>query len=161
LGAIVGTDQPVPHVLEVYNQITDRVPGATIQNSSGLLIAMRSAKDAGEIALMRRAVEATIRGHKAAMRAVRPGMREFELKDITEAESPAPGARGLAFPSIVGAGRDSAVLHYPLDNRVIQPGDMVLCDIGAEYQHYCADITRTFPVSGHFSDEQQQIYELV
>ncbi|MES1199549.1 MAG: aminopeptidase P family protein [Pseudomonadota bacterium] len=161
MGPLVGPDQPVPKALTLYNQIAARDPGVSIHNAWGLIPAMRSAKDAGEIELMRRAISATERGLRAAMRAVRVGMHEFELKDIIEAEFRAAGARGLAFPSIVGAGRDSAVLHYPLDNRVIQAGDLVLCDVGAEYQYYAADITRTFPVDGRYNPEQRHIYEMV
>ncbi|HWA01775.1 MAG TPA: Xaa-Pro aminopeptidase [Caulobacterales bacterium] len=161
LGPLVGPAEDPPKALSLYGDIAARDPGVSIKNSWGLIPAMRSAKEPREIELMRRAIAATENGLKAAMRAVRPGMHEFELKDIIEAEFRRAGARGLAFPSIVGAGRDSAVLHYPLDNRIIEPGDMVLCDVGAEYQYYAADITRTFPVSGQFSDEQRQIYELV
>lgn len=161
LGPIAGPSEPLPRALELYRDVTSRIPGVSVRNNAGLLPAMRAAKDEAELALMRRAIEATERGHRAAMRAARPGMHEYELKAIIEAEFRAAGARGLAFPSIVGAGRNSAVLHYPLDNRAIQQGDMILCDLGAEYEYYAADITRTFPVSGRFGEEQRRIYELV
>lgn len=161
MGPIVGPNAPVPRALELYRNISSRVPGVGIENSAGMISWMRENKEAREIELIRRAIAATERGHRAAMRQARVGMHEYDVKDILEAEFRAEGARGLAFPSIVGAGRNSAVLHYPLDNNTIQAGDMVLCDIGAKYDYYCADITRTFPVSGRYSDEQRRIYELV
>lgn len=122
---------------------------------------MRTAKEPREIETIRKAIAATEQGLRAAMRLAEPGMREFQVKDIIEAEFKAAGARGLAFSSIVGAGKTSAVLHYPNDNNVIRAGDMILCDVGAEYDYYAADITRTFPVDGRFNDEQKEIYELV
>lgn len=161
MGPIVGPNQPVPRALEMYRNITGRVPGVNIENSAGMISWMRENKEAREIELIRGAISATERGHRAAMRQARVGMHEYDVKDIIEAEFRAGGARGLAFPSIVGAGRNSAVLHYPLDNNTIQANDMVLCDIGAKYNYYCADITRTFPISGRFNDEQRRIYELV
>jgi Xaa-Pro aminopeptidase len=88
-------------------------------------------------------------------------MKEFELKTIIENEFRAAGARGLAFPSIVGVARNSAVLHYSSGDNEIRAGDMILADIGAEYEHYAADITRTFPVDGRFNPEQRRIYETV
>jgi Xaa-Pro aminopeptidase len=88
-------------------------------------------------------------------------MKEFELKNIIENEFRAAGARGLAFPSIVGVARNSAVLHYMSGDNEIRAGDMILADIGAEYELYAADITRTFPVDGRFNPEQRRVYETV
>jgi Xaa-Pro aminopeptidase len=110
---------------------------------------------------MRKAIAATGRGMLAAMRAARPGMKEFELKAIIENEFRAAGARGLAFPSIVGVARNSAVLHYMGGDNEIRSGDLILADIGAEYDHYAADITRTFPVDGRFTPEQRGVYDTV
>jgi Xaa-Pro aminopeptidase len=88
-------------------------------------------------------------------------MQEHELKAIIEAEFRAAGARRLAFPSIVGVARNSAVLHHGGGDNVIRAGDMILCDIGAEVDFYAADVTRTFPVDGRFTPEQRQVYETV
>jgi Xaa-Pro aminopeptidase len=161
MGPIVGPTAPVPRAMELYRNISTRVPGVGIENSAGMISWMRENKEPREIELIRRAITATERGHRAVMRQARVGMHEYELKDIIEAEFRAEGARGLAFPSIAAAGRNSAVLHYPLDSNTVQAGDMVLCDLGAKYDYYCADITRTFPISGRFNDEQRRIYELV
>jgi Xaa-Pro aminopeptidase len=122
---------------------------------------MRIVKEPRELDLIRRAIAATERGLRASMAAVRPGMREFELKRIIEAEFAAAGATGLAFASIVGSGRAGAVAHYVGGDGVIGADDLIVADVGAEVGRYAADITRTFPASGRFSAEQRQVYETV
>jgi len=161
LGPLAAPSDPIPRALELYQQVTARLPGSSIVNSSGLIQRMRRVKEPGELALIRRAISATERGLRAGMAAVRPGMREYELKRIMESEFAAGGATGLAFPSIVGAGPNGAVAHYPGSDRIIAPGDLIVADVGAEVGHYAADITRTFPASGRFSPEQRSVYETV
>lgn len=161
LGPLVSPDSPTPRELELYGKIAARIPGTSTNDQSGLIAAMRAAKEPREIALIRRSIAATERGLRAGMAAARPGMTERQLADIIEAEFRAAGAQGLAFPSIVGVGRSSAVLHYTGRDSVIRAGDMILCDVGAEVDYYASDITRTFPVDGTFTPEQRGIYETV
>ena len=161
LGALASPDAAVPPALDLNGKVVARVPGTRIVNKHGLVRAMRAAKEPRELELMRKAVAATARGHLAGMRAARPGMREFELKAIIENEFRAAGARGVAFPSIVATGRNTAVLHYTGGDNVIQAGDMILLDIGAEVDFYAADVTRTFPVDGRFTPEQRQVHDAV
>ena len=161
IGPLASPDAAVPRELELYGRVAARVPGTRILNNHGLVHAMRLVKEPRELELMRRAIAATDRGMRAAMRAARPGMKEYELKAIIESEFRAAGARGLAFPSIVGVARNSAVLHYMGGDNEIRSGDLILADIGAEFDHYAADITRTFPVDGRFTPEQRRIYETV
>src|SRR6185503_4686184 len=146
-------EAPVPPALALYQEVTARLPGATILDSSGLVQRMRWIKEPGELALIRRAIAATERGLRAGMAAVRPGMREFELKRIMESEFAAAGATGLAFPSIVGAARNGAIAHYSGSDSVIGANDLIVADVGAEVGHYAADITRTFPAGGRFSPQ--------
>jgi Xaa-Pro aminopeptidase len=141
--------------------VAARVPGTRIVNNHGLVHIMRLVKEPRELDLMRRAIAATDRGMRAGMRAARPGMKEFELKNIIESEFRAAGARRLAFPSIVGVARNGAVLHYTGGDNELRAGDLILADIGAEYDFYAADITRTFPVDGRFTADQRRIYETV
>jgi Xaa-Pro aminopeptidase len=161
LGNLVGPDAALPRELDLYGKVAQRVPGTRTVNSSGLVKAMRVAKEPRELALMRRAIAATERGMRAGMAAARPGMTEFQLKMIIEDEFRRAGARGVAFPSIVGVARNTTVLHYTGSDNVIRAGDMILCDIGAEVDYYAADITRTFPVDGRFTPEQRRVYEIV
>src|SRR5690606_26701051 len=98
--------------------------------------------------------------HQAAMRAVRPGMHEYELQAEVERVFRAADA-WPAYASIVGAGGNGCVLHYIANNARIHDGDLVLIDAGAEYRNYAADITRTFPANGRFSKEQRALHDLV
>lgn len=122
---------------------------------------MRILKTAAEISVMQKAVDITADGHIRAMKTCKPGMNEYELEAEIMYEFQRNGARFAAYNSIVGAGRNACILHYVSNNNVINNGDLVLIDAGAEYQNYAADITRTFPANGKFSAEQRAIYELV
>lgn len=122
---------------------------------------MRLFKSKAEIALMQKAVDITAKGHLHAMQRCRPGMHEYELEAELMYQFLQHGARFTAYNSIIGAGKNSCVLHYIRNAEKIKSGDLVLIDAGAEYQNYAADITRTFPANGRFSGEQRAIYELV
>lgn len=161
LGPIGHPDGAVPRELDIYGRVAARVPGTRIVNSSGLLAAMRLVKEPRELELMRRGVAATRRGILAVMRAARPGMREVDLKAILETEFRAGGGTGFAYSPIVAVARNSAILHYTAGETVIQAGDLILLDVGAEHQFYATDITRTFPVDGRFTPEQRRIYDIV
>ncbi|HLB41952.1 MAG TPA: Xaa-Pro aminopeptidase [Gammaproteobacteria bacterium] len=122
---------------------------------------MRLFKSAAEIAVMQQAADITTNAHLRAMQLCRPGIFEYQLEAELLYEFYRHGSRYPAYSSIVGAGKNSCVLHYIRNNQKIKKGDLVLIDAGAEYQHYAADITRTFPVNGRFSTEQRAIYEIV
>ncbi|HEX9985898.1 MAG TPA: aminopeptidase P N-terminal domain-containing protein [Thermoanaerobaculia bacterium] len=126
-----------------------------------LIAELRVTKDAGELALLRKAANGTVAAHRTAMRTVRPGMSENELAGIIEAEFRRHGAEGPAFSSIVGSGFNSTVLHYSANSGTMKDGDLVVLDIGGEYSMYASDVTRTLPVSGKFTPRQREIYELV
>ncbi|HET7125478.1 MAG TPA: aminopeptidase P N-terminal domain-containing protein [Lysobacter sp.] len=125
-----------------------------------LLDELRLFKSAEEIRLMQRAADIAIVAHEAAMRAVRPGMHEYELQAELEREFRRHDAVP-AYGSIVGAGANACVLHYIANNAPIRDGDLVLIDAGAEYRGYASDITRTFPANGRFSKEQRALHDLV
>jgi Xaa-Pro aminopeptidase len=94
------------------------------------------------------------------MRLCKPGVGEYQLEAEILYEFNRNGA-GWAYPSIVGGGANSCILHYTENSRVLKDGDVVLIDAGAEYGGYAADITRTFPVNGRYSPPQKEIYDLV
>lgn len=122
---------------------------------------MRRIKDAHELERHRTACRISAAAHRAAMLAARPGAGEWEIQAALEAEMRRQGAEGPAFPSIVAGGANATVLHY-VDNAERVPEDaLVLVDAGAEWGMYTGDITRTFPVSGHFTPVQRELYELV
>ncbi len=126
-----------------------------------LIHPLRLIKSADEIELMRKAAELSSHGHIRAMQKVKPGCFEYELEAELLHEFYLHGCRAPAYDSIVGTGANSCILHYCDNNAQVKDGDLVLIDAGGEYQMYAADITRTFPANGKFSEEQAAIYELV
>jgi len=122
---------------------------------------LRTRKTREEVELIRTAVDATTEAHLQVMRRVEPGWAEYEIEALVEFTFKRMGAEHPAFPSIVGSGENSVILHYESNRRRTEPGDLVVIDIGAEYRGYAADVTRTVPVSGRFSDEQRAIYDIV
>lgn len=127
---------------------------------SPLVAQVRRKKSISEIELLYQAINITHGGFQAATRMLKPGCNEAELQAALEYIFTENGAT-KAYPSIVAGGKRSTVLHYCLNNQKIQQDDLVLIDAGAMYQHYCADITRTFPASGKFTDRQKELYEIV
>ena len=125
-----------------------------------LLDEMRLFKDRDELKLMQRAADITVEAHAAAMRAVRPGMHEYQLQAQLEYTFRMHDAVP-AYGSIVGAGANGCVLHYVANAGRINEGDLVLVDAGAEYRGYAADITRTFPANGRFTPAQRALHDLV
>ncbi len=161
VGPLVGPGGPLPKELELYRKITARVPGASIQNSSRFLENLRMIKSDDEIAMVRQAIEVTGRGITDLLALAKPGATEFELDGALEASFKRQGAQFLAFGPIVGSGVQSTVLHYRAKQKTLQQGDILLLDVGAEWGHYCADISRTVPIDGKFTPEQAEIYDIV
>src|SRR5881396_3212706 len=134
---------------------------AGANNLAPIVDSMRAVKDADEIMRLRRAVDISVAGHIAAMRAARPGMYEYELEAALEDGFRRNGADRLGYPSIVGSGPNSTTLHYDVNRRRTENGDLVVIDAAAEWGQYTADVTRTFPVNGKFTPRQKAIYDLV
>lgn len=126
-----------------------------------LLHEQRLYKSAQEIKLMRKAAGITADAHIRAMGAVRPGMKESQLEAELTYEFMKQGASTAAYPSIVGGGNNACVMHYTANDATLKKQDLVLIDAGCEYDHYAADVTRTFPVGGKFSAAQRAIYDIV
>ena len=131
------------------------------EDSQPYLNEMRLIKSADEIAIMQKAADISAGAHVRAMKAAQEGMWEYQLEAELAHEFAMQGARQVAYPSIVGSGSNTCILHYTENNRKLKSGDLVLIDAGCDYQGYAADITRTFPVSGRFTDEQKALYEIV
>ncbi len=122
---------------------------------------LRMAKTPEELTLLGRAIDITVAAHREVMKSIEPGMYEYEAEALIEYVFRRNGAESPGFPSIVGSGENSVVLHYETNRRRMTAGDLVVMDVGAEYHGYSADVTRTVPVSGTFSTEQRAIYEIV
>jgi Xaa-Pro aminopeptidase len=125
------------------------------------IVYLRQVKSATEIALLEKAIQITLKGERAAARTIAPGAMEYEVQAALEYEFTKNGSERPGFPSIVGSGPFSTILHYNDSARKMQSGEVIVVDIGAEYGGYSADVTRTYPVSGKFSARQREIYQIV
>lgn len=133
----------------------------TLVDPSPILSELRLIKNETELERIRLATEITVAGHVAAMKAVRPGLYEYQLESLVESTFRMNGAGGAAFPTIVASGSNATTLHYTINDCEIEDGNLVLLDAGAEYGRYAGDVTRTFPASGTFTEAQREIYQIV
>ena len=153
-------------VLELLDRLRTRqragvlVP-CDISDPGQVLHEMRIVKTTDDIATMRHAANITRDAHLAAMAKTRPGMHEYEVEAMLLDTFRKQGSERPAYGSIVGSGPNACILHYRLNNRKMEPGELLLIDAGCEYGYFASDVTRTFPVGGEFSKQQQAIYELV
>jgi Xaa-Pro aminopeptidase len=154
-------DEKKPADLELYGKISSLLAGVSTRPLPYTLPEMRSNHSPDEIALMQRAIRITENGFRAAVFEIRPGGTEASVEAEAERFWKSNGARRPAYPSIVGSGPNSTVLHYPRSERSMKEGELILLDMGAEFAHYAADITRTVPVNGKFTPKQREIYDLV
>lgn len=122
---------------------------------------LRLVKSEYELACLQNAIDITCAGLLEAMAAARPGGWEYHAQAALEATFIRLGAERVGFPSICGAGINTVVLHYAANRGPLSEGDLLVMDVGAKYRYYCADVTRTIPVSGRFTPRQREIYELV
>jgi len=132
-----------------------------IQDSGTILHPLRLVKSPAELQLMRKAAEISVKAHIHAQEFAQPGRYEYEIQAEMEHLFRLQGGNGFAYPSIVASGGNSCILHYIENDRQLQENDLLLIDAGCAYGYYNADITRTFPVSGVFTPEQQTIYDIV
>jgi Xaa-Pro aminopeptidase len=135
--------------------------GLKVIYKRGLLADLRSAHGPEELERMERAVAITAAGHDAIARATVAGVAERDVQTQLEYAFFANGATGLSYSSIVGSGPNGAVLHWDKNSRILQNGDLVVVDAAADYGRYASDVTRTYPVSGHFTAEQARVYRAV
>ncbi len=126
-----------------------------------ILHEMRLRKSAAELEVMAKAAAITAEAHAAAMQLARPGRHEYEVEAEILRVFRKRGAARPAYGSIVGSGPNATILHHRRNDRQMQPGDLLLIDAGAEYGYYACDVTRTFPVSGSFSEPQRALYQVV
>lgn len=146
----------------VLERITRMVPvleGALLDISS-LVARMRRTKSKKEIELLYKAIDVTIDAHQTAAYMIKPEKNEAEVQAILEYRFTQAHARP-AFPSIVAGGKNATILHYHDNNALLHKNELVVVDIGADLNYYCADLTRTYPVSGEFTKRQKELYELV
>jgi Xaa-Pro aminopeptidase len=146
---------------EEVSKLREIAPMATLADVRPHVERQRAVKSPGEIDLLRKAIDASVEAHLAALKTVRPGVWEYEVAARMEYEFRRRGCEWPAYPPIVGSGFFSTVLHYDADDQQMKDGDVVVMDVAGSYSGYAADITRTLPVNGHFTPRQREIYEIV
>lgn len=142
-------------LLRAHPQLLD-----TITSISPFIASMRRKKDSTELEALYGAVDTTIAAHEWASTVIEPGLFEYEVQASVEFIFKSAGG-AAAFPSIVASGKQGTVLHYTRNDQEMRKGDLVIVDVGARVDHYCADLARTYPVSGTFSDRQREVYDIV
>lgn len=133
----------------------------SIEDPSAKIAELRLRKSAAEISQMRHAAQISSRAHEISMRSSKVGIKEYQLQSLIEGFFSYAGTSGWAYPSIVGCGENATILHYTVNGDACQDGEVILIDAGAEYEGYAADITRSWPINGKFSEPQKEIYQLV
>lgn len=140
--------------------LSSRYPQAVVRDAHPLVDELRARKSPAELALLRKAAEISSQGHREAMSIAQP-TAEYEMKAALEYAFTRLGGARPSYGSIVGGGVHGTQLHYMRDRGDVKPGDIVVMDAATEYEGYAADITRSIPVSGKYTPEQKQIYQLV
>ncbi|MCH1442746.1 MAG: aminopeptidase P N-terminal domain-containing protein [Candidatus Poseidoniaceae archaeon] len=133
----------------------------SLEDPSRRIAEMRLRKSPEEIELMRYAADVSSVAHELAMKASKDGISEYQLQAIIEGFFVYGGTSGWAYPSIVGCGENATILHYTVNESKCKGDEIILIDAGAEYKGYAADITRSWPIGGTFSDAQKEIYQIV
>ncbi|HHT50279.1 MAG TPA: aminopeptidase P family protein [Eubacteriaceae bacterium] len=141
--------------------IIQRFPYLGIKNAYPILRDLRTIKRPEEIVKIKKAIEITSKGIESILREIKAGLKEYQLEAVFNFTIKFEGARDNAFDPIVASGENATILHYVENQEVVKEGDLVLFDIGADYEHYCGDISRTFPVSRKFSPRQKILYNIV
>jgi len=133
----------------------------SVEDPSGIIAELRLRKSPSEIEQMVYASKVASIAHELAMRHSRDGVTEFQLQSVIEGFFSYAGASGWSYPSIVGCGENATILHYTTNQDTCGNDEVILIDAGAEYRGYASDITRSWPISGQFSEPQREIYDLV
>ena len=146
---------------KLAHKVQQEYPAVRINDLFGDLARMRAIKSDEEIEKMKIAQTTTQHAIEAMMKHSYPGINESELEGAFDFELAKQGVREHAFSSIVAGGARATVLHYSENNQVVNDGELVLIDLGSAHEHYCADISRTFPVNGKFTERQKEVYNVV
>lgn len=142
-------------------QFQQKYPLHPVGRLAPILHQLRVVKQGEEVAAIRRACDITEAGFRRVLQSIKPGVGEWQVEADFTHEFLRSGSRGHAYSPIIGGGKNACVLHYVSNHEVLQDGDLVLMDVGAEFSHWNADMTRTVPVNGKFSERQAEVYNAV
>jgi len=141
-------------------KLRERYPYCEFRDIAPHIDTLRVIKSAEEIAVLRRNGRISAEGVKQAMLAGKPGAYEYEVEAAAMSAVLKHGARGFAYPPIVGSGPNSCIMHYEKNSRQILDGEVILMDFGADLDYMCMDISRTWPANGKFTQEQREAYRV-
>jgi Xaa-Pro aminopeptidase len=150
-----------PKALVKAEKIVETYPELSLKNLNDILDLHRMIKDEFEVKSIETAIHYAQKGLEAIWKSAKPGVNEHELEALFEYATKAAGSEGNSFSTIAASGKNATVLHYEENNQVAQKGNLVLLDLGCLSSHYASDISRTWPVSGTFSERQKVLYQLV
>jgi Xaa-Pro aminopeptidase len=150
-----------PHEKAVMDWLQLAAPSVKLKDVRGSIEALRTIKSPGELAFLKKAIDLSVDSHLAAMKMIRPGLYEYQVAAGMVEVHAMGGSEAEGYAPIVGAGPNSTALHYDKLARKIEDGDIVVLDVGAQYSGYSADITRTLPANGKFTQRQREIYDIV
>ena len=156
-----GLNGEVSEEFRFANRLRERFTGIQIKDASQIFQQLRVIKSRYEVKQLQEAIDITTEAQLEVMKILHPGLWEYEVEALIEYVFKKRNSFDWAFPSIVASGPNATTLHYQKSQRQIQDGELLLMDIGAEYNYYAADVTRTVPVNGTFTPEQAAIYQLV
>ena len=142
-------------------ELKRQYPFLHVQNIYQNITALRLIKSEEEIANMKTAIEKTRLGIESLMRNSKPGMYEYQLEAHYDFTIKTEGVKKTSFYTIAASGANATVLHYDKNNSICRDGDLILFDLGCEWNYYCSDISRTFPINGKFTDRQRDVYQAV
>ena len=146
---------------DMANRIREKYPYVKIKNIHNKITKHRMVKSEDEVRIIKNAINITKEGILSMAKNIKPGMREYEVESYFDFEIKRNGASNHAFSTICASGKNATVLHYEDNNQICNNGDLILFDLGAEYNYYCSDISRTIPINGKFTDRQKEIYQIV
>lgn len=146
---------------EFANTIKNKYPQIKVKNIFNSICELRLIKSEEEIEEMKKAINITKEGIESLMRNAKAGMKEYQLEAYFDFVLKTNGVKDYAFKTIAASGKNATVLHYVANNSDIKDGDLILFDLGAQLNYYNADISRTIPVNGKFTERQKQIYNVV
>ena len=149
------------HEKRFNKMVVNNFPAHQVRKSAPIMHKIRSVKHSIELDIMQNACNITKKGVHRVLKALKPGVMEYELEAEIMCEFLRNRSRGFAYTPIIASGKSACVLHYVENNKECKDGDLILMDFGAEYANYCSDLTRTFPVNGKFTDRQKDVYNAV
>ncbi|WP_430885674.1 aminopeptidase P family protein [Fusibacter sp. JL216-2] len=156
-----GFKTPKTYPMIFADQVRDKYAFVQIKTVQKIMAELRVVKKAEEVQALKKANGHTKAGFEAILKAIEPGLKEYEMSALFEYKVRCSGSKGLGFPTIAASGGNAVVLHYVENDATMQSGDLLLLDFGALHDNYSADISRTIPVDGKYTDRQKVLYNIV